>query len=192
MKYNSHLNEKLNILTKLKIMLEKEFIKISIERFETLKKQGEQSIEQVKKDEDLYWLPDGESNSIAILVKHLYGNMRSRWTNIFEEDGEKKDRNRPGEFDQKFKPSRNELLELWEKGWGHLFDTIKQIDDKDLMREIYIRKEPHTVVHAILRQLTHYAVHVGQITFLAKQIEWNNWKSLSIARDRVVYDFKEI
>ena len=147
---------------------------------------------QIENDADLYWLPDGESNSIAILVKHITGNMRSRWTNIFEEDGEKSDRNRPTEFDQDYNPTRKQLMDRWEEGWEYLLSTLNSITNKDLMREIYIRKEAHTVVNAIMRQLTHYAEHVGQIIFLAKQIQWKNWKTLSIPREKEVFDYKEL
>jgi hypothetical protein len=172
--------------------IEVEFITKSIDRFRNLKSKAEKSIKQVNNDEDLFWLPDGESNSIAILVKHITGNMKSRWTNIFEEDGEKADRNRPAEFDQNYKPTRIQLMDRWEEGWSHLFTTLTSLTDQDLMREIYIRKEAHTVVFAIMRQLTHYAEHVGQIIFLAKQIEWKNWKSLSIPREKEVFDYKEL
>lgn len=172
-------------------MIEKEFLSMIKDRFEVLKSQAENSIKQVS-DEGLHWRPDDETNSIAILVKHLTGNMRSRWTNIFVEDGEKPYRNRPSEFDRKFEPSRGELLELWEEGWNYLFTTIDKVGPDDLMRSIYIRKEPHTVVQALLRQLAHYAVHVGQITFIAKQLSWKNWNSLSIPRDSEIFDFKNI
>ena len=169
-----------------------EFINKTINRFNDLKTKSEKSIGQVNNDHDLYWLPDGESNSIAILVKHLAGNMRSRWTNIFEEDGEKSDRNRPAEFDQKYNPTREQLMDRWEEGWEYLFSTLNSLTDKDLMREIYIRKEAHTVIFAIIRQLAHYAEHVGQIIFLAKLIEWKNWESLSIPREKKVADYKDL
>ena len=172
--------------------IEVEFLIKSTDRFINLKKKAERAIVQINNDDDLYWLPDGESNSIAILVKHITGNMKSRWTNIFEEDGEKADRNRPREFDQNFHPTRIQLMEKWEEGWNYLFTTLSSLTDRDLMREIFIRKEAHTVVFAIMRQLTHYAEHVGQIIFLAKQSEWKNWKSLSIPREKEVFDYKEL
>ena len=172
--------------------IEVEFITKSINRFRNLKRKAEKSIEQISNDDDLYWLPDGESNSIAIIVKHITGNMKSRWTNIFEQDGEKADRNRPSEFDQNYNPTRVQLMDRWEEGWNYLFSALTSLTDRDLMREIYIRKEAHTVVNAIMRQLTHYAEHVGQIIFLAKQIEWKNWKTLSIPREKEVFDYKEL
>ncbi len=174
------------------IDISKYYLDDVIINFQKTKLLAERSIKQVRNDADLFWLPDGESNSVAILVKHITGNMRSRWTNIFTEDGEKADRNRPEEFDQKYTPSRAELLELWENGWSYLFITLKSLNPEDLLKEIYIRKESHTVLKAIQRQLTHYAIHIGQITFLSKQIEWKNWKSLSIPRNGEVFDYKEI
>jgi hypothetical protein len=169
-----------------------DFLKISINRFKQLKDITEKALLQIKNDEKLIWLPDGESNSIAIIMKHLVGNMRSRWTNIFTEDGEKKDRNRPKEFDREFKPNRSELLHTWNKGWKILFDTLNSLEPEDLMKEIQIRKEPHTVLDAILRQLTHYSLHVGQILFLAKHIEWKTWRHLTLPRDIEVFDYEEI
>lgn len=168
------------------------FLSNAIERFEILKDISEKAFAQIKNDEKLFWQPDNESNSIAIIVKHLTGNMRSRWTNIFTEDGEKKDRNRPGEFDRTYHPSRAEMLDLWNHGWQILFNTLHSLSKEDLMRIIYIRKEPHTVMDAILRQLSHYSIHVGQILFLAKHIEWKTWKHLTLPRDAEVFDFKEI
>lgn len=168
------------------------FMKSSLNRFYRLKDITERALKQVKDDEKLFWMPDRESNSIAIIIKHISGNMISRWTNIFTEDGEKMDRNRPKEFDRNYKPSRNELLLTWNNGWNVLFATLNSLQSDDLMKTIYIRKEPHTVLDAILRQLTHYSLHVGQILFLAKHIEWENWKHLTLPRDVEVFDYKEI
>jgi hypothetical protein len=168
------------------------FLKNSVDRFYKLKDISEKAVAQIKNDEKLFWFPDGESNSIAIIMKHLSGNMRSRWTNIFSEDGEKKDRNRPNEFNREFKPTRNELLDIWDHGWNILFTTLNSLKPMDLMKTIYIRKEPHTVMDAILRQLTHYSLHIGQILFLAKHIEWKNWKHLTLPREVEVFDYEEI
>ncbi|MHA1990591.1 MAG: DUF1572 family protein [Candidatus Hodarchaeales archaeon] len=168
------------------------FLKTCINRFQQLKDISEKAVTQVKKDEKLFWLPDGESNSIAIIMKHLSGNMKSRWTNVFTEDGEKKDRNRPNEFDREFKPNRKELLKIWDQGWNILFTTLYSLNPKDLMKKIFIRKESHTVLDAILRQLTHYSLHVGQILFLAKHIEWENWTHLTLPRDAEVFNYEEI
>lgn len=168
-----------------------EFLEISIERFQKLKELAEKAINQVKIDEKLFWLPDGESNSIAIIVRHIAGNQRSRWTNFLEEDGEKPSRNRPMEFEREFKPSRHELLNIWDIGWQIMFNTLNGLTPDDLLKKIFIRKEPHSVLEAILRQLAHYSEHVGQILFLAKHIEWENWEHLSMPRDKVTFDYKE-
>ncbi|OLS19776.1 MAG: hypothetical protein HeimC3_43970 [Candidatus Heimdallarchaeota archaeon LC_3] len=167
-----------------------EFLKISIERFHKLKDLAERAISQVKDDKKLYWLPDGESNSIAIIARHIAGNQRSRWTDFLTADGEKSNRNRPLEFEREFKPSRNELLNIWNIGWQTMFNTLNSLTPKDLLKEVRIRKEPHSVLEAILRQLTHYSEHVGQIMFLAKHIEWENWEHLSMPRDKVSFDYK--
>ena len=172
--------------------LEDEFLKFSIDRFQFLKKQAEDSIAQINEDEKLYWSPDNESNSVAILAKHITGNIRSRWTDIFNTDGEKPDRNRPGEFDVNYKPTRDQLMALWDESWQVLFSTLIGLHPEDITKNIYIRKEPHSVMKAILRQLTHYAVHVGQITFLAKHISSENWQTLSIPRNKEVFDYKNL
>jgi hypothetical protein len=134
----------------------------------------------------LFTALDAESNSIAIMVKHLSGNMRSRWTDFLTTDGEKPDRNRDTEFEQP-PETRVELLEMWERGWKYLFDALKAITDEDMARTVTIRTEPHSVMQAINRQLTHYAHHIGQIVFLAKHLTTKltgTWDSLSVPRGR--------
>ena len=134
-------------------------------------------------DEQLSLTLDPESNSIAIIVKHLAGNMRSRWLNFLTSDGEKPDRNRESEFEAP-PATRAELMQLWEAGWNYVITALEPLTDADLARTVYIRTEPYTVPEAIHRQIAHYAYHVGQIVFLAKHFQSANWKSLSIPRGR--------
>ncbi|WP_462248281.1 DUF1572 family protein [Ekhidna sp.] len=141
---------------------------------------GEKSFASLE-DDELHLVPGDGSNSIPIIVKHLWGNMRSRWTNFLTEDGEKEWRDREGEFETTIK-SRDEMLEKWEEGWKVFLDAIKGLKDEDLDKIIYIRNEGHTVVDAIQRQLAHYCYHIGQIVFLAKMIKGNDWVSLSIPK----------
>ena len=124
-----------------------------------------------------------DSNSIAIIVKHVAGNMLSRWTNFLTEDGEKEWRHRDSEFEDSFQ-TKNELLEYWNKGWISLFDAINPLTEDDLERIIYIRNQGHTVTEAINRQLAHYAYHIGQIVFLGKLLKGNDWVSLSIPKGK--------
>jgi len=144
------------------------------------KKLAEDAIAQVN-DEQLYTTLDPEMNSIAIIMKHMAGNMRSRWTDFLTSDGEKPDRNRDSEFVDP-PPTRAALMELWEDGWNRLFSAIDPLTDSDLSRTVNIRGEPHSVVQAINRQLAHYASHCGQIILLAKHFAADHWKSLSIPR----------
>lgn len=124
---------------------------------------------------------DPDSNSIATIVKHMTGNMRSRWTDFLSTDGEKPNRNRDTEFEAPAR-SRAELLAQWEAGWKHVFDALAALSDADLGRTVLIRKEPHSVMQAINRQIAHYSYHVGQIVFLAKHFAADRWKSLTIPR----------
>ncbi len=159
------------------------YIKDSVDLFRYYKKLGERAMAQCP-DEGLFTTLDAESNSIAILVKHLAGNMRSRWTDFLTTDGEKPDRNRDTEFEEPPK-TRAELLEQWEHGWKYLFDALEPLTDADLTRTVTIRTEPHSVMQAINRQIAHYAHHVGQIVFLAKHLTVKaagTWDSLSIPR----------
>ena len=133
-------------------------------------------------DEQFFALLDAESNSVAIIVKHMAGNMRSRFTDFLTSDGEKPDRDRDTEFIIPADASRAEILATWEKNWQVVFDTIHSISGDDLARQVTIRGEPHSVLQAINRQVSHYAYHVGQIVFLAKHWKGSEWKSLSIPR----------
>ncbi|MBK1895301.1 DUF1572 family protein [Chryseobacterium paridis] len=153
-----------------------------IKRFEYYKSLGDQSFEQLS-DEQMFWQYNQESNSIAVIVKHIAGNMISRWTTFLTEDGEKSGRNRDEEFINAFQ-SKQEVIDFWEKGWACFFDALNQINDENLYSIIYIRGEGHTVLDAIFRQLAHYPYHIGQIVYIAKMIKNDNWNSLSIPRNK--------
>ena len=136
------------------------------------------------RDEELFLQLDDEANSIAILIKHLAGNMRSRFLDFLTSDGEKPDRDRDQEFILEPRPSRSDLMHWWEAGWKYVFDAITPLQAEDLARVVTIRYEPHTVLQAIHRQVAHYAYHVGQIVLLAKHIRGAEWKSLSVPRGK--------
>lgn len=134
-------------------------------------------------DDDFFRLPDERSNSIAIIVKHMAGNMRSRWTDFLTSDGEKPDRSRDYEFILVDGDTRENLTNVWENGWKTLFDALNPLKPEDLIGTVLIRNEPHTVIEAINRQLTHYAYHAGQIVYLARH--WSkDWESLSIPKGK--------
>ena len=154
----------------------------SVALFRFYKKMGEGAMEQVT-DEQLFATLDEEMNSIAIIVKHMAGNMRSRWTDFLTSDGEKPDRNRDTEFMEP-PATREELLKRWNEGWDRLFRALTPLSDSDLERSVMIRGEPHSAMQAINRQIAHYAYHCGQIVFLAKHFKASDWKSLSVPRNR--------
>lgn len=160
------------------------YLKDSQELFRQYKKQGERAMAQVT-DEQLFAQLDQESNSIAVIVKHMAGNMRSRWTDFLNSDGEKPDRNRDGEFVDP-PETREALLGVWEDGWGLVFEALVPLSDEDLSRKVVIRGEAHSVMQAINRQIGHYAMHIGQIVLLAKHFACDQWQSLSIPRNRSV------
>jgi Protein of unknown function (DUF1572) len=158
------------------------YIGDSLTIFRQYKSLAERAMAQVT-DDQLSQTLDAESNSIAVIVKHMAGNMRSRWTNFLSADGEKPDRNRDSEFEAP--PStRGALMETWEYGWKCMLAALEALTDADLARTVYIRTEPHSVMQAINRQMAHYACHVGQIVFLAKHFRSSQWKSLSIPRGK--------
>jgi hypothetical protein len=159
-----------------------EYLRAALFEFERLKRQGEKAIGQVTEDAALERRLDPESNSIRILVRHLAGNMRSRWTDFLTTDGEKPDRDRDGEFDLARAQSRVELLATWEAGWACLFAALRPLRSSDLAARVRIRGEELSVLDAINRQVTHYAIHVGQILFLAKHLAGASWQSQSIPR----------
>lgn len=149
-------------------------------QFEYYKLLGEKTIAQLP-DEKLFWQYNPESNSIATIVKHLWGNMLSRWTDFLTTDGEKEWRNRDAEFDNDIK-TRAELLVKWNEGWKCLFDAIHTLTIDDLGKEIFIRNMGHSVTEALNRQLAHYSYHIGQIVFIGKMICNEKWTSLSIPK----------
>lgn len=153
-----------------------------IKRFKYYKMLGDQSFEQLS-DEQIFWQFNEESNSIAIIIKHVAGNMISRWTNFLTEDGEKPWRVRDEEFIDAFK-TKSEVLDYWEKGWKCLFEALNQINEENLNATIYIRNQAHSVIDAVFRQLAHYPYHIGQIVFIAKMLKNEDWKTLSIARNK--------
>ena len=147
------------------------------------KHMGEAAMAQLH-DEDLFVTLDPESNSIAILVKHLAGNMRSRFTDFLTSDGEKPNRFRDREFEISPATTRAEVMSWWEEGWTCVFTAVDSLKPADMMRAVTIRNEPHTVLQAINRQIAHYAQHIGQIVFLAKHVRSSEWKTLSIPRGK--------
>ncbi len=158
------------------------YIKDSLAVFRYYKKLADRAMEQVS-DEQLFFTLDEEANSIAVIVKHVAGNMRSRWTDFLTTDGEKPDRHRDTEFVDP-PATRKALLDLWEEGWAILFHAIEPLTDADLSHTITIRGEPHSVMQAINRQLAHYPHHVGQIVLLAKHFCCGQWQSLSVPRNQ--------
>ena len=158
------------------------FLKAARRELSRYKELGERAIGQIRKDENLHARPDRESNSIAILMRHLSGNMRSRWTHFLTTDGEKPDRHRDREFEPIEGQPRARLLEIWERGWERLFASFDGLEASDLLRTVTIRGEDHSVIEAIDRQIGHCAYHVGQIVYLAKHLESEKWDSLSIPR----------
>ena len=158
------------------------FLKDALAVFRQYKKLAEKAMAQVS-DEELTVVLDGEMNSIASVVKHMAGNMRSRWTDFLTTDGEKADRNRDSEFVEP-PQTRESLMVLWEEGWGRMWGAVEPLRDEDLGRTVTIRGEPHSVMQAIQRQIAHYAYHVGQIVMLAKHFRSEQWRSLSIPKKR--------
>lgn len=151
-------------------------------QFEYYKMLGDKTFAQLS-DEQLFWQFNDESNSIAMIVKHLWGNMLSRWTDFLTSDGEKEWRNREAEFENDIQ-SRTELLSKWNGGWNCLFTAINSLKEDDLEKVIYIRNQGHSVIEAINRQLAHYPYHVGQIVFTGKMLCNENWTSLSIPKGK--------
>ena len=153
-------------------------------RFETrrLKDLAEKAIAQVEDDSLLHHALDAESNSIAVVMQHLGGNLSSRWTRFLETDGEKPDRHRDREFEPSPALARHELMEIWERGWSRCFESLDSLTPDDLSKTVRIRGEEHSVPQAIQRQIVHSAYHVGQIVFLAKHLASAHWTSLSIPR----------
>ena len=158
------------------------YTKDAIELFRYYKRLADNAIAQCP-DDKLCAEIDPESNSIAIIVKHMVGNMRSRWRNFLTTDGEKPDRHRDSEFEAPAK-TRAELLAMWESGWKLLFDALTPLTDADLSATITIRTEPHSVMQAINRQIAHYSYHIGQIVYLARHFAGSQWNTLSIPKNK--------
>ena len=159
-----------------------DFLAVVLSELRKQKKMAEKVFDQLE-DQDFYYVPDEESNSIAVIIKHMAGNMRSRWTDFLTTDGEKPDRHRDTEFVEQ-DMTLEQLLEVWNAGWQCVFDAIEPLDETQLLQTVYIRRVPHTVVKAILRQLGHYAHHVGQIAYIGKHLRGDQWASLSIPRGK--------
>jgi hypothetical protein len=152
-------------------------------QFRGHKRLAEGAMAQLR-DEDFFVTLDPESNSVAILVKHLAGNMRSRFTDFLTSDGEKPDRFRDREFEINSATTRAEVMQWWEDGWNIVLATVESLKPEDVMRTVTVRGEPHTVMQAINRQVAHYAQHTGQIVFLSKHLRLSEWKTLSVPRGK--------
>ncbi len=159
-------------------------------QFRGHKRMAEAAVAQLE-DAELFTIIDPESNSVAILIKHLAGNARSRFTGFLTTDGEKPDRFRDQEFEVSATTTREEVLRWWEEGWSHVFSTLDSLKPEDVSRTVTIRSEPHTVLQALNRALAHYAQHTGQIVFLAKHLRSKEWKTLSIPRGKSE-DYKNV
>jgi len=160
--------------------LQPEYLKSLLLECQRYKSLGDKTFVQLN-DADIHWKYESTGNSIAVIVKHLSGNMLSRWTNFFSEDGEKTWRNRDSEFEDTYK-TKEEMLVAWEKGWNCFFDAIQEINEENFKNTIKIRNEPHSILQALNRQLAHYSYHIGQIVMLGKTIKGGNWVSLSIPK----------
>lgn len=155
----------------------------ALKSFRAYKKLAEKAIAQVS-DEEFFVTLDEESNSIAVIMKHMAGNMFSRWTDFLTSDGEKANRNRDMEFVIEPQTTKDDVIDYWERGWKCVFEALEPLRPEDFEKKVTIRGEEHTIVQAINRQMTHYAYHVGQIVFLAKHFRSAEWKSLSVPRNR--------
>jgi hypothetical protein len=164
-------------------MIEQHFLENTIGVFKNYKTLAEKSFAQLSSDTDFHYTPDAESNSIAVIIKHMSGNMISRWTDFLTTDGEKPTRNRDAEFVDA-KESKEQLLAAWDKGYEVFFYTLNSLTPEDLMKTVTIRGEGLTVMQALTRQTAHYSYHVGQIVFLAKHIKSSRWNSLSIPKNK--------
>jgi hypothetical protein len=165
-------------------MIEQQYIDDAVGQLKRLKESADKSIAQVT-DAQLFDTLDPEANSIALIMKHVAGNMRSRWTDFLTADGEKPDRQRDGEFEREGRDTRERLVAEWESAWALTLGTIGSLTPEDLSKSVRIRNQPLSVVHAINRQMTHYAEHVGQIVLLAKHYAGDKWQTLSVPKRKV-------
>jgi Protein of unknown function (DUF1572) len=159
------------------------YLEDALSSLRSYKKLAEKAIAQVN-DEEFFVTLDEESNSVAVIMKHMAGNMFSRWTDFLTSDGEKANRNRDMEFVIEPQTTKDDVINYWERGWKCVFDALEPLRPEDFEKKVTIRGEEHTIVQAVNRQMTHYAYHVGQIVFLAKHFRSAEWKSLSIPRNR--------
>jgi hypothetical protein len=164
-------------------MIEQQFLQDAALQFRKLKTQADNALGQTS-DEHFFATLDPEANSIALIMKHMAGNMRSRWTDFLTTDGEKPDRHRDTEFETIATDSRASITARWEEGWTRLFDAVGSLSVADLSKTVRVRGEAHTVLEAINRQMTHYAAHVGQIVLLAKHYAGSQWQTLSIPKGK--------
>lgn len=162
--------------------LSEQYLLGAIKEFRRYKTMGDETFARLN-DQEIHWRVNNESNSIAIIVKHMVGNMLSRWTNFLTEDGEKPWRDRDTEFEDPY-ASKKEMLDAWDKGWQCVFDAINAIDEDNFHTVVRIRNEDHSIIEAVNRQLGHYAYHTGQIVLSAKNILGDKWQSLSIPKGR--------
>lgn len=162
--------------------MNKNYIESIQKQFAYYKSLGDKTFDQLNASE-IHWQPNKNSNSIAIIVKHIVGNMLSRWTNFYTEDGEKNWRHRDKEFEDTY-ATKDEMIKDWEKGWNSLFNIISALKPENLSQIVYIRNEGHSVIEAINRQLCHYSYHIGQLVYIAKLIKDNSWTSLSIPKNK--------
>lgn len=162
--------------------MKEQYLNSITKQFEYYKSVGEKTFSQLE-EKDLLWQFNPESNSIAIIVNHLSGNMKSRWTDFLTSDGEKEWRNRDMEFESVIK-TKPELLEKWEDGWECLFTAINSINGDNFKTEIYIRNQAHSIIEAINRQLSHYSYHIGQIVYIGRMLKAEKWKSLTIPKGK--------
>ena len=161
--------------------MEENYLNSTKKQFEYYKLLGDKAFDQLN-DQDLLWQYTTESNSIAIIVNHIWGNMKSRWTDFLTTDGEKEWRDRDLEFESVIK-NKQELISKWEEGWQCLFNALRNINKDNFETEIFIRNQGHSIIEAIHRQMMHYAYHIGQIVFIGKMIKGSDWKSLSIPKE---------
>jgi hypothetical protein len=162
-------------------MKQQSFIQVAVAEFRRMKRMAEMAMDQVD-DEHFFERLGSEDNGIAVIVKHMAGNLRSRWLDFLTTDGEKPDRDRDAEFETFDGDTRASLMESWDTGWQILFDALRPLDDGDLQRAVTIRGEALSVMQAVCRQLTHYSYHVGQLVLTARHFAGENWKTLSIAK----------
>lgn len=162
--------------------MEENYLNSVIKQFEYYKLLGEKTFNQLD-EQDLFWKFNDESNSISVTVNHLWGNMKSRWTDFLTTDGEKEWRNRDLEFESIIN-SKKEMLDKWEEGWACLFIALKSINKKNFNTEIFIRNQSHSIIDAINRQMMHYAYHIGQIVYVGRMVKGKDWKSLSIPKGK--------